>query len=64
MSSTSENEIVEILERADEKLKLRIRETSAHSINIANVIGNRKALADVRVLVTDAINRLLLIKWD
>ena len=63
--STSEKEIIGLLEQADEKLKLRIRETvGTVSMYKTTVVANRESLAQVRMYITRAINQLLLIEWE
>lgn len=63
MASTSESEIVIKLEEADEKMKLRLRETADFYRGVPASEKNRELLSQARSNLQAAITALLQIKW-
>lgn len=63
MGSTSESEIISKLEEADEKMKLRLRETADMYRGVPACEKNCELLSGARTSIQAAITALLRVKW-
>lgn len=63
MAATSENEIIEMIDKVEEKMRLRMRETADWRRGEPACNNNRAFLLQARNNLQDAISHLLQVKW-